>query len=114
MLEILLATKRSPKEVLSRLPGGVATHEMRIDLEEGEQIAYMERLLSEPRLEDGKATTIDGLRVDFPDGWGLVRASNTQPTLVLVFEAQDEAGLERIASEFRERLKRFPGVEPGF
>jgi phosphomannomutase/phosphoglucomutase len=49
-------------------------------------------------------STIDGVRVDYDDGWGLVRASNTTPCLVLRFEADDEAGLERIQTEFRNAL----------
>jgi len=102
MLEIMLATRRSPKDVLSRLPAGVSTHEMRIDMREGEQTAFMERLLSEPRFEDGKVITIDGLRVDFPDGWGLVRASNTTPSLVLRFEGSTEEGLSLVQERFRE------------
>ncbi|MGL4691721.1 MAG: hypothetical protein ACRCWE_06325, partial [Stenotrophomonas maltophilia] len=56
-----------------------------------------------------------GLRADFPDGWGLVRASNTTPVLVLRFEADDEAALERIKALFRAQLQPLlPGVELGF
>ena len=110
MLEILLATKRKPKDVFARLPTGVATHEMRVDLAEGEQMAFMERLLAEPRFEDGKVTTIDGLRVDYPHGWGLVRASNTTPSLVLRFEGKDAEGLATVQERFREVLKSVDGA----
>ena len=51
-----------------------------------------------------RKTTIDGLRVDFADGWGLVRASNTEPGLVLRFEGADDEALERIKGEFRQAL----------
>ena len=54
--------------------------------------------------EDAKVTDIDGLRVDFSDGWGLVRPSNTSPFLVARFEADSEAALERIQTEFRDLL----------
>jgi len=71
------------------------------------------RLLAEVQeFEDARVTTIDGLRVDFPDGWGLVRASNTQPCLVMRFEGNDEAALERIKALFRERIEAAsPGIE---
>src|SRR5690606_13904129 len=54
--------------------------------------------------EDARVTGIDGIRVDYPDSWGLVRASNTTPVLVLRFEAEDAAGLERIRHQFRDQL----------
>jgi phosphomannomutase/phosphoglucomutase len=62
-----------------------------------------------------RLSTIDGLRADFPDGWGLLRASNTTPVLVLRFEADDEASLERIKTLFRDQLQPLlPGVDLGF
>ena len=54
--------------------------------------------------DQARITSIDGIRVDYPDGWGLVRASNTTPVLVLRFEADDAAGLERIRQLFRQQL----------
>ena len=54
---------------------------------------------------------VDGVRVIFPEGWGLVRASNTQPALVLRIEARSEAALERIKREIETMLARFPEVE---
>jgi phosphomannomutase/phosphoglucomutase len=104
MLEILLATRRKPVDVFARLPAGVSTHEMRMDMSEGEPAEFMSELLAEPRFEDGKVTTIDGLRVDFADGWGLVRASNTTPSLVLRFEGKTAEALARVQERFREVL----------
>ena len=60
----------------------------------------------------GRLSIIDGLRVDFPDGWGLVRASNTTPVLVLRFEGNDEAALERIQALFRSQLQPVLGDTP--
>jgi len=57
----------------------------------------------------GRISTIDGLRVDFADGWGLVRASNTTPVLVLRFEADSEDALERIKAQFRAQLQPLLG-----
>jgi phosphomannomutase/phosphoglucomutase len=66
--------------------------------------AFVERFRESAQFEGGRASTIDGLRVDWPDGWGLVRASNTTPILVLRFEADDREALLRIQAAFRTRL----------
>jgi len=104
LLEILTGFKHPPVEVFAKLPDGVSTPELRVDLEEGAQIEFMQRLLETASFEDGKVTTIDGLRVDFADSWGLVRASNTTPSLVLRFEADAAAALERVEERFRTAL----------
>lgn len=64
---------------------------------------------------DGSVTSIDGIRVDYADGWGLCRASNTTPVLVLRFEADTEEALERIKAVFRAQLARVDSsLEVGF
>ena len=68
---------------------------------EGEPTRFMERLLDVAHFDNATVITIDGMRVEFDDGWGLVRASNTTPSLVLRFEARDELALSRIQDEFR-------------
>ena len=63
----------------------------------------------------GKVNHLDGIRVDYNDGWGLLRASNTVPALVARFEAQDADALERIKQQFRNQLAAIePGLDPGF
>jgi len=104
MLEILMGFKQKPAEVFAKLPAGVSTPELRVDMEEGENLAFMQSLAGAGGFGDAKVTTIDGVRVDWPDGWGLVRASNTTPSLVLRFEGDDEQALERIQGVFRELL----------
>lgn len=104
MLELLLAFKSPPSEVFAKLPTGITTPELRLDMAEGEPAALMERLIQTAGFEDAKITTIDGLRVDYPNSWGLVRASNTTPALILRFEADDEAAMEHIQSAFRKLL----------
>jgi len=96
--------------VFDTLPKGVSTPELKIQVEEGEQFAFIERFLESAKFEGARLATIDGLRADWPDGWGLVRASNTTPTLVLRFDAKDSEALERIKGVFREQLL---AVEPG-
>jgi phosphomannomutase/phosphoglucomutase len=66
----------------------------------------MERLSKEGHFGNGTLTTIDGIRVDYPDGWGLVRPSNTSPVLTLRFEADGQAALDRIQRIFREQLEK--------
>jgi phosphomannomutase/phosphoglucomutase len=67
---------------------------------EGESRPFVDQLMQQANFEDGKVTTIDGLRVDFKQGWGLVRASNTVPGLTLRFEAVDEDALNMIKQQF--------------
>ncbi len=111
LIEILARDPRPPAEVFGALPDTVSTPELRIDFEnEGENHAFMERFLANPHFDGARIITIDGLRAEFPDGWGLVRASNTTPSLILRFEADDDAALERIKRMFRRALL---AVEPG-
>ena len=104
MLEILMAFKKSPTQVFSKLPAGVSTPELRVDMKEGEQVILVEKLVEAEGFANGKRTTIDGLRVDFVDGWGLVRASNTTPSLVMRFEANNKEALARIQGEFKKAV----------
>ena len=104
LLEILSSRPETPQEVFDTLPRGVSTPELKIEVEEGEQYAFIERFLASAKFEGARIATIDGLRADWPDGWGLVRASNTTPVLVLRFDAKDADALERIKTAFREQL----------
>jgi len=92
-------------EVFGELPSGVATPEMLLALdsvEEARQI--MAAIESRTDFQGAELVRIDGLRVEYPDGWGLVRASNTSAALSLRFEAESEAALARIQQVFREQL----------
>ena len=95
---------RSPEEIFATLPKSVSTPELKIELAEGEHYRFMDALRERANFEDASLITIDGLRADWPDGWGLVRASNTTPVLVLRFEADDDAALKRIQQVFRKQL----------
>ena len=101
LLEVLGKDARAASEVFAGLPESVSTPELNIEMQEGEPPVFMDNLLASAHFENARVFTIDGMRVDFPDGWGLVRASNTTPVLVLRFEADDEAALSRIMGEFR-------------
>jgi len=120
LLEILAQRDETPSEVLDELPDSVSTPELKVPVDAGTPHALVSLFVSSVQVEDSpfagaRLSTIDGLRADFPDGWGLVRASNTTPVLVLRFEADDEAALERIKALFRAQLQPLlPGVELGF
>jgi phosphomannomutase/phosphoglucomutase len=104
LLEIL-SRSTDPSATLNQLPDAVSTPELHIKLQEGENHALISRLGKEAKFTDAKdIITIDGLRVEYADGFGLMRASNTTPVIVLRFEADDEAGLKRIQDDFRRVL----------
>jgi phosphomannomutase/phosphoglucomutase len=88
------------------LPDSVNTPELQIKLQEGENYALIRQLQQSARFHGAREViTIDGLRVEYPDGFGLARASNTTPVIVLRFEADDAAALTRIQEDFRRVLK---------
>jgi phosphomannomutase/phosphoglucomutase len=95
---------RSPQEVFDDLPKGISTPELKIEMEEGEHYRFVETFQQKSKFEGARITTIDGVRADWPDGWGLVRASNTTPVLVLRFDADNEDALLRIQAAFRAQL----------
>ena len=104
LLEILAADERDPQEVLSALPNSFSTPELKLEMKEGENHAFILEMQDKARFVDAKITTIDGVRADFVDGWGLVRASNTTPILVLRFEADTEESLQRIKDTFKQQM----------
>ncbi|MGA9343338.1 MAG: phosphomannomutase/phosphoglucomutase [Rhodanobacteraceae bacterium] len=106
LLEIVAGDvdERSAAQIFASLPNGVSTPELKIPMPEGEHHRFIERFERKATFEGARVTTIDGLRADWPDGWGLVRASNTTPVLVLRFDADSAVALERIKSVFREQL----------
>ncbi|MFO1435317.1 MAG: phosphomannomutase/phosphoglucomutase [Gammaproteobacteria bacterium] len=106
LLEILVTQGRNPKEVFASLPGGVATPELRIDMPESKHAEFMKKLIAGARFEGAQVTTIDGMRVDFPKAWGLIRPSNTTPVLVLRFEGDDKTALAEIQSRFRTLIQQ--------
>jgi phosphomannomutase/phosphoglucomutase len=109
LLEILAGNPETPSAQLNALPEGVSTPEIKVDAPDGDPHAFVERFRAAAVFEGARNSTIDGLRVDWPDGWGLVRASNTTPVLVMRFDADSQDALVRIQRAFREQLL---GVKP--
>jgi phosphomannomutase/phosphoglucomutase len=101
LLEVLSSESRTPDEVFDDLPQSPATPELTVPLAEGASFVLMRRLGELANFPDGRINSLDGLRVEFDDGWGLVRASNTSPALTFRFEADDEDALARIQADFR-------------
>jgi phosphomannomutase/phosphoglucomutase len=101
---------------LNALPDAVSTPELHIKLKEGENHVLIARLGKEAQFTDEKEViTIDGLRVEYADGFGLMRASNTTPVIVLRFEADNAAALKRIQDDFRRvLLAGNPGLQLPF
>ncbi len=104
LLEIVAKDGRPTVEIFGELPDTVNTPELNVQFAEGEHYAFMERLQQRATFEGAEMTTIDGVRADYPHGWGLVRPSNTTPVLVLRFEADSEAALKQVQEAFRTEL----------
>ena len=104
LVEILVGIGEPSSRVFAQLPAARSTPELRIRVGEGGQVRLVDSLLAGDHFPGAKKTTIDGLRVDYPDGWGLARASNTEPCLVVRFEGRDDDSLQRITDEFRQVL----------
>jgi len=93
----------------------VSTAEIKVEAPEGDPHAFVETFRAKAKFEGARLSTIDGLRVDWPDGWGLVRASNTTPVLVMRFDGDSREALTRIQSVFREQLLALrPGMQLPF
>ena len=73
-------------------------------MREGENHAFIEQFKAAAKFDGANISTIDGLRADYADGWGLVRASNTTPILVVRFDAETEQALARIKAVFRSQM----------
>ena len=104
LLEILAATNLTTDQVFAELPCPAFTPELILPMPEERKQSFMQSLLEAPELKDAERITIDGLRVEWPDGWGLVRPSNTAAYLTMRFEGIDQQVLERIKERFRQVL----------
>jgi phosphomannomutase/phosphoglucomutase len=103
LLEILANTNHSLDDIFSHYPINISTPELNIDVNDETKFDLVSQL-QQQSYPEGEVSQIDGLRVDYPDGWGLVRASNTTPVLVLRFEATSATALARIRQQFQTRL----------
>jgi phosphomannomutase/phosphoglucomutase len=106
LLEILTAHDKTVRDLLSDIPEMVNTPEIRMDCPDDKKFSIVKNLV-EAFKKEYEVIDVDGARVLFDGGWGLIRSSNTQPVLVLRFEAVNEDRLEEIRSIFMEKLEKF-------
>ena len=106
LIEILSRDDRSSADIFAQFPDSINTPELNVELVEGENVKFIESMFAQAKFSEGKINNIDGMRVDFKDGWGLVRASNTTPSLVIRFEADSKEALLSIQEQFRDLMKK--------
>ena len=114
-IEIFTNSKTSPTELFAELPEGISTPELRLPLEEDQHAGFMEELAGTLSSDNAEVIDIDGVRIEYTDGWGLARPSNTSPYIVMRFEGESDAVLERIKSVFRDAIKQvIPDIDVPF
>jgi phosphomannomutase/phosphoglucomutase len=108
LLEIVAEAKVPLHELLADVPQTYATPELRVDCPDDVKFGLVQRVLDHYK-RTHEVIDVDGARIQFGGGWGLVRASNTQPVLVLRFEAESAALLDEIRREVEETVERLKG-----
>ncbi len=106
LLEVLAAASGSFGELVAELPGACSTPEIYLPLDDRSRRRIMRTLLAEAEFPGAKVTKLDGLRIDYADGWGLVRNSTTDSALNLRFEGNDETSLERVKNVVRKAIAK--------
>lgn len=106
IVEILSSQGKSSSEVFGAFNSTLSTPEIKLEVGEESKFGLIDRLLELAEFPEGKLITLDGLRVEFADGWGLIRASNTSPALLLRFEASNEERLNEIKKAFKALISR--------
>ena len=106
LLEILANSGKPLSELLADLPKNVSTPELRVDCPDDKKFIIADKATQYFR-QHYDVVDVDGVRVQFPQGWGLIRASNTQPAMVLRFEAQTDAKLKEYRALIENKLKEF-------
>ena len=105
LLEILSQSSETVSEQFSAIPNSINTPEIKIPILDAEKFSFMQRFSEQASFPQARLIVIDGLRVEFAHGWGLIRASNTTPCLVARFEAEDDASLSKIQALFKTQLQ---------
>ena len=106
MIEILSNSPGTSTEMFAQLPDSLNTQELSVLVSEGQNTAILAKLTAFANFPDARITDIEGLRVDFLDGWGVVRASNTMSALTFRFEADDDKAMAHIQEQFRDLLRQ--------
>jgi phosphomannomutase len=106
LIEAVSASDKSLTEIMDAMPKSVATPELRFPVDEPRKFAIVEEVRERLSAEGANVDATDGVRVSTPDGWWLLRASNTQDVLVARAEAKDEAGLKCLVGQIDEQLEK--------
>ena len=106
LIEVIKDSTSSLSTIFDQLPKAYSTPEVNINVDEQKKFKIVKDFVSQSNFGEGEKITIDGLRVNFNDGWGLLRASNTTPKLVLRFEANSPERLNEIQNIFLDQLKK--------
>lgn len=105
LLEIVSSSMLDVSSQFAAVPNSINTPEIKIPIFEDRKFSFMQEFINKATFPDAKLISIDGLRVEYADSWGLLRASNTTPCLVARFEAQNNEGMEQIKSRFKSQLQ---------
>lgn len=106
LIEILSLQGEDLDTLFAEFPESPSSPEIRVSVREEDKFGIIEKLIASGDFGDAKITTLDGLRADYKNGWGLIRASNTSPNLTMRFEADDEATLHQLKSQFVRELRK--------
>jgi phosphomannomutase/phosphoglucomutase len=104
LLEILSADTRKSADIFAALPNSLATPEINVEIGDDKKHRFVEQLAERGIFGNGKLIDIDGVRVEFSHGWGLVRASNTTPNLVIRFEGENQESIEQMKQLFKQQM----------
>jgi phosphomannomutase/phosphoglucomutase len=115
LAEIISTHEDNLDDAIAKFPATSNTPEIIIPVADNCKFELVNRIINNADFPSGKVTTLDGLRVDFSNGWGLVRASNTGPALTARFEADTPENLKKIQNEFRTQIAQIdPAIELNF
>lgn len=106
LIEVMSTREQGLDEIVAGFEASLSTPEIKIDVPEQEKFALVEKFANSGDFGDASVSKLDGIRVDLPDSWGLLRASTTTPALSLRFEATSKQELEDIQEIFRKRLQK--------
>jgi len=111
MTELLSEGKQKLSDIITALPKFYSTPEIRVHCPEDRKFAIVKEVTESFQKKKYDVVTVDGARVQFGDGWGLIRASNTEPALILRFEAKTPERLREIEKTIKDELKKYPEIE---
>ena len=102
----MIENKSELSELLDEFPDGFTTPEINLDVDEDQKFQIVDQFKNNASFKNASISLLDGLRVEYEDGWGLLRASNTTPKLVLRFEGTSQKSLDDIIQKFDEELQK--------